>query len=79
MSWTFNHLFCFAFSSPFLLPLCCFLFIPTDIPQMDIRPCPPGDIFHYYAVTVLIHRPISLLINGHAAQQAHTNKTDTNL
>jgi len=47
---------------------------------MDIGLCPPEDIFHYHAATSLIHRPISLLINDHAAQQYSTagiNKQDT--
>lgn len=49
---------------------------PLTFPRrlMDIGPCPPGDIFHYHAATALIHRPISFLINDHAAQQANTNK-----
>lgn len=67
----------------FLFPLSCYLpvvpsLFPLTFPRrlMDIGPCPPGDIFHYHAATVLIHRPISLLINDHAAQQ-HSRQAQT--
>lgn len=78
----------------FFLSLSCYLpVVPTSFPLtfprhlMDIGPCPPGDIFHYHAATALIHRPISLLINDHAAEQhsgqaqirhTHTSKASVN-
>lgn len=43
---------------------------------MHIRPCPPGDTYHYHSVTALIYRHIYLLINDHAAKQ-HSRRAQT--
>lgn len=43
---------------------------------MNIRPCPPGDVFHYHAATALIHGVICFLINDHAAQRQSTQDKD---
>lgn len=43
---------------------------------MNIRPCPPGEVFHYHAATALIHGVICFLINDHAAQQQSTQDKD---